>query len=308
MRRASLVTVLLFAVLAASVLSAAIASADSTYTVQDGDTLLGIAVKNGVPSNQLLDWVASTVTLNSLGSADNLKTGQVLKLPSSTSASAPSTQGTTSTELVSKATSSLSYIVADGDTLLGIAAKNGIAASQQPDWVAKVLTLNGLSNADQLTVGQILRLPVDATSQVKADAATSTATTSTATTSTATTSTAATTTATTTTLTSTSVSSGGSIKGYATSYHDSFANKPMGCIGAGLYKPTDTTIVAVGPAMYDQFPCGTSIEVCGPKGCLTGVRKDACPGCQAYHVDLSRAGLTAVCGPNACDIRLRKLP
>jgi len=290
MLRASLVTVVAVAVLAVSFLSAGLATADNTYTIQDGDTLLGIAAKNGVPSNQMLDWVASMVTLNGLANADDLKTGQVLKLPSSASSSAPSTQGTASNELASKATLSVTYIVADGDTLLGIAAKNGIAASQQVDWVAKVVALNSLSSAEQLTLGQILRLPVDGTSQVKADSAASTAT------------------ATTTTLTSASTSPLGAVKGYASSYADSFTNKPMGCIGAGLYKPTDTTIVAVGPSMYDQFPCGTSIEVCGPKGCLAGVRKDACPGCQGYHVDLSRAGLTAVCGSNACDIRLRRLP
>src|ERR1051325_9593408 len=156
MLRAFLVTVLAFTAFAAFGLSAGVAAADSTYTVQDGDTLLGIAAKNSVPSAQQLDWVASTVTLNGLGSPDNLKVGQVLKLPSSTSASGATTQGTTSTELASKSTTSISYIVADGDTLLGIAAKNGIAAGQQLDWVSKVLTLNGMSNADQLTLGQIL--------------------------------------------------------------------------------------------------------------------------------------------------------
>src|SRR5690348_7798302 len=130
MLRASLATLLVLVVLAASVLSTGLATADNTYTVQDGDTLLGIATKSGVPSSQVLDWVASMVTLNALGNADNLKTGQVLKLPSSTSASAPATQGTTSTELASKTTVSITYIVADGDTLLGIASKNGIAAGQ----------------------------------------------------------------------------------------------------------------------------------------------------------------------------------
>jgi LysM repeat protein len=288
MLRASLVTVVGLALVAASLLSAGLAAADNTYTVQDGDTLLGIGVKSGVPANQLLDWVASMVTLNGLGNADNLKTGQVLKLPSSTSASAPTTPGTTSTDAALKTTVSVTYTVADGDTLLGIASKNGIAAGQQLDWVAKVVALNSLSNAEQLTVGQVLRLPVEVTSQLKADSATPASPTP--------------------ALTSSSASSGAAVKGYASAYHDSFTNKPMGCMGAGPYKPTDTTIVAVGPAMYGQFPCGTSIEVCGPKGCLTGVRKDSCPGCQGYHVDLSRAGLTAVCGPNACDIRLRRLP
>jgi hypothetical protein len=63
----------------------------------------------------------------------------------------------------------------------------------------------------------------------------------------------------------------------------------------------------VGPNMYTDFPCGTPIEVCGPKGCINGIRKDACPGCAAYQVDLSTAGLTAVCGPNSCAVRVRRL-
>ena len=292
MLRTFAVAVLALAALIAPGLSAEVASADSTYTVQDGDTLLALASKFGVSSSQMLDWVASTVTLNGLGDADNLKAGQVLKLPSSTGASVATTPGSTSTDAASKATAAGSYTVADGDTLLGIAAKNGIPTDQQPGWVAKVLTLNGLSSADQLAIGQLLRLPGEAGTLVKADSASSTST---------------------TTVSSTSAqvsatSAGGDLKGYASSYSDSFANKPMGCTGAGPYKATDLTIVAVGPAMYNQFPCGTSIEVCGPKGCLTGVRKDACPGCQSYHVDLSRAGLTAVCGTNACEVRLRRLP
>lgn len=290
MIRALAVTVLAIAALAASSFPAGIATADNTYTVQDGDTLLGIAVKQGVPNGQLLDWVASAVTLNGLGDADNLKLGQVLKLPSSTAASASTTQGT-STEPALKTTSSGTYTVAEGDTLLGIAARAGIPSGQRLDWVAKVLTLNGLSSADQLAVGQMLRLPGEANAQVKVEAATAS---SASPTSSSTTSGAAT--------------SAGAVKGYASAYHDSFTNKTMGCTGAGPYKPTDLTIVAVGPAMYEQFPCGTAIEVCGPKGCLTGVRKDTCPGCKSYHVDLSRSGLTAVCGPNACEVRVRRLP
>jgi LysM repeat protein len=296
MIRAFAITVLAFAALVSLPLSAEIATADNTYTVQDGDTLIAVATKFNVPSNQLLDWVASTVTLNGLAGADDLKIGQVLKLPSSTSVSAPTSQAAQSTDPSAKTTSSGSYTVVDGDTLLGIAAKNGIPADQQLAWVTKVLALNGLSSADQLAIGQPLRLPGEATAPVRVDAASATSTAS------------ASTSGGSSTAPGAASSSSGVLKGYASSYADSFANKPMGCTGAGPYKPTDTTIVAVGPAMYDQFPCGTSIEVCGPKGCLTGVRKDACPGCQSYHVDLSRAGLTAVCGPNACEVRLRRLP
>jgi LysM repeat protein len=289
MIRAFALPVLAFVVLAMAASSSRIATADNTYSVQDGDTLLALASKLGIPSNQMLGWVASTVTLNGLDDADSIKPGQVLKLPSSVSESGTPAQAAPKVEPASKAPSAGSYTVVDGDTLLGIAAKSGIAADQRLAWVAKVLTLNGLSSPDQLAVGQALRLPVEST-PVKVDSisAASTANPSTS--------------------ASPATTSGGAIKGYASSYNDSFTNKPMGCIGAGRYTPTDITIVAVGPAMYDQFHCGSAIEVCGPKGCLTGVRKDSCPGCQSYHVDLSRAGLTAVCGPNACDVRIRRLP
>ena len=83
----------------------------------------------------------------------------------------------------------------------------------------------------------------------------------------------------------------------------------MGCNGAGVYNTQDITVIAVGRAAHDDFPCGTLIEVCGPKGCIKGVRKDSCPGCPGYDVDLSRAGFNAVCGPaaNSCRVTLKRL-
>src|SRR4051812_18506486 len=83
MIRALAVPVVAFLVLAMAASSAKIATADNTYTVQDGDTLLAVAGKLGIPTNQMLDWAASIVTLNGLGDADSIKPGQVLKLPSS---------------------------------------------------------------------------------------------------------------------------------------------------------------------------------------------------------------------------------
>lgn len=84
----------------------------------------------------------------------------------------------------------------------------------------------------------------------------------------------------------------------------------MGCLGAGTYNPGDTTVVAVGPALYDQFPCGARVEVCGPNGCITGTRKDSCPGCASSEIDLSRAGFDVVCGAaaNSCGVQIKKLP
>src|SRR5215216_111060 len=106
MLRAFAVTVIALAVFAGTAMTAQVAAADSTYEVQDGDTLLAVATKIGVPSSQLLDWVASTVKLNNLGDADNLKLGQVLKLPASGSAATVSqTTSTTTTSKPSTTTS-----------------------------------------------------------------------------------------------------------------------------------------------------------------------------------------------------------
>jgi LysM repeat protein len=296
MLRALAVTVIAFASLAGLTFAAPVASADSTYEVQDGDTLLFVAAKLGVPNSQWLDWVASTVKLNSMSDADSLKLGQVLKLPSSSPSVAVS-QTTSTTTSASKPSTTASgvYAVQDGDTLLAIASKLGISADQQPAWLAKVLTLNGLASAEQLAAGKSLQLPPDP----NAAPVTSPSPTSVA---------PATPSAPVIVQAASTSSTTGTLSGSATSYADYFTGRMMGCMGAGPYSPTDVSIIAVGPAMHAQFPCGTKIEVCGPKGCLTGVRKDSCPGCLAYHVDLSKAGLAAVCGPTSCDVRVRRLP
>ena len=69
----------------------------------------------------------------------------------------------------------------------------------------------------------------------------------------------------------------------------------MGC--GGIYLSENPTIIAVGPDHYAEWPCGTFMVVCGPNGCLVGVRQDSCPGCTAGVVDLSEAGIAIVCGP-----------
>lgn len=101
----------------------------------------------------------------------------------------------------------------------------------------------------------------------------------------------------------------GSMTGLATPYSNDLAGSTMGCNGAGPYNPADVTIVAVGPGLYDSIPCGTAIQVCGPVGCVNGVRKDSCPGCVDGHiVDLSRESFNRVCGATAnnCTVTLKK--
>ena len=83
-----------------------------------------------------------------------------------------------------------------------------------------------------------------------------------------------------------------------THYGESFNGQTLGCGGA-RYASDDAGIVAVGPERDGEWPCGTLFRVCGPGGCVLGERKDGCPGCDAYHVDLSEEGLYLVCGPGS---------
>jgi hypothetical protein len=101
------------------------------------------------------------------------------------------------------------------------------------------------------------------------------------------------------------VAAGALISGHATSYGASYNGHSMGC--GGVYSSNDITILAVSPARYREWPCGTRVQVCGPAGCIVVTRQDACPGCYANLVDLSEAGNAAVCGspPHTCRVTLQ---
>jgi hypothetical protein len=77
----------------------------------------------------------------------------------------------------------------------------------------------------------------------------------------------------------------------------------MGC--GGRYSSIDSTIIAVGPADYSKFPCGTRLTVTGPEGTITVTRQDSCPGCYNM-VDLSERGHELVCGVGTCTVTLTK--
>ncbi len=87
-------------------------------------------------------------------------------------------------------------------------------------------------------------------------------------------------------------------QGLVTHYGVSYNGNPMGCSGE-LYSSENETIIAVGPADYGEWPCGTNLRVCGPTGCVVGFRQDSCPGCGENHLDLSEAGINTVCGDQA---------
>lgn len=98
------------------------------------------------------------------------------------------------------------------------------------------------------------------------------------------------------------------IDGKATHYGEAYNGATLGC-GTGTYSSSNVSIVAVSPSRYADWPCGTVFEVCGASGCIHGTRHDACPGCTSNHLDLSEAGITAVCGGlGTCQIHFRVLP
>ena len=82
---------------------------------------------------------------------------------------------------------------------------------------------------------------------------------------------------------------------YLTHYGESYNGQVLGC-GYGNYSSDDATIVAVGPARSGSWPCGTLLQICGPVKCTLAMRKDSCPGCSPYVLDLSEAGIGEVCG------------
>lgn len=111
-------------------------TAPSTYKVKAGDTLGHVAYANGVSLSKLLKW-------NGLKASSTIYPGDVLKLGASASA--------TTTASTSSNSSSNSYTVKTGDTLSGIAAKQGVGLST-------LLSANGLSTSSVIYPGQSLKL------------------------------------------------------------------------------------------------------------------------------------------------------
>lgn len=92
---------------------------------------------------------------------------------------------------------------------------------------------------------------------------------------------------------------------YVTRYADSLEGNAMAC--GGTFDQDIQFVVAVGYEYDVAWPCGTQLEICGPAGCLNGVRTDTCPGCPGADLDLSRAGLDAVCGnQTGCAVTVKK--
>ena len=104
----------------------------TTYTVVSGDTLSGIAERNGTT-------VAELQRLNSISNPNLIQVGQVLTIRGGSSSG------------YSSGDSTITYTVVSGDTLSGIAERNGTT-------VAELQRLNSISNPNLIQVGQVLTI------------------------------------------------------------------------------------------------------------------------------------------------------
>jgi len=118
----------------------------TTYLIQPGDTLSAIATTTGISLDRLVSW-------NSIKDPNLIIAGQTLALNGSVSA-AVAAAPTAQTGQASQA-GPAQYTVKQGDTLWGIA--QSMTAS-----VDDLVQVNNLTNADKLSVGQVLRVPITA--------------------------------------------------------------------------------------------------------------------------------------------------
>ena len=110
MKRIAIITFFVFCLLLGSGTATAYARKDHIYIVQPGDTLIRIAARHDVSVSQLAH--ANGLRWNSW-----VYVGQRLVIPGDVTGSAQSSNAGT-------------YVVQPGDTLIGVAARNGVSVSQ----------------------------------------------------------------------------------------------------------------------------------------------------------------------------------
>ncbi len=112
-----------------------------------GDTLGAIAARHGVGLSEVFTW-------NGLNMGSIIYPGQKVKVGGSSSTPAPSAPAATTTAPATPSTStkSGSYTIKAGDTLSGIAARNGVRLSD-------VLSANRLTMSSIIYPGQKLAIP-----------------------------------------------------------------------------------------------------------------------------------------------------
>jgi len=115
---------------------------EKKHTVTAGDTFESVANKYGVTVREL---VAANPQL--------LKTGDALTIPVAVAIPSEGGSGTSSSSTPSTSTPSYrTYTIKSGDTLYAIAIKYGTT-------VAAIATINNIANPNQISVGQVLKIP-----------------------------------------------------------------------------------------------------------------------------------------------------
>ncbi|MFT8902204.1 LysM peptidoglycan-binding domain-containing protein, partial [Liquorilactobacillus nagelii] len=119
--------------------SSSATTASGTYTVKSGDSLSSIASRHGTT-------VSSLASLNNISNTNLIYVGQVLKLSANSTATSSNKTSSSSTTATSG-----TYTVKSGDTLYGIAANNNTN-------VSSLVSLNSITDPDNIYVGQVLKL------------------------------------------------------------------------------------------------------------------------------------------------------
>ena len=116
-----------------------------TYTVKSGDTLAGIAADFKVDMSKIAE-------ANGLKAPYSLEIGQTLKIPG-VPAPATTTDTTKPADTTTPAADgTTTYTVKAGDTLAQIGAELGVPYKD-------IMTLNGITDANKMEVGQVLKIP-----------------------------------------------------------------------------------------------------------------------------------------------------
>ena len=126
--------------------------ADITYKVEKGDTLYSISRKYQIT-------VAELRTANNLSENDVIKAGQKLIIPDADIGTAAALSSTKTASSTTPAGKTIEYVVAKGDTLYGIARKNGMS-------VADLMAINNLDSSAVIKIGQKLKVNASSTETV----------------------------------------------------------------------------------------------------------------------------------------------
>jgi len=113
------------------------ASGATSYTVVARDTLSGIASRFGTTTRNLM-------SLNAITNANSIRIGQIITVAGTPTAAAPAAPASTTVPATT-------YTVVARDTLSGIAARFGTTTRN-------LIALNGITNANMLKIGQVLKL------------------------------------------------------------------------------------------------------------------------------------------------------